>query len=545
MPHLQPKLILAVLVMLAISVASGLFFLAGNAPRDWSLHWENPRTILRGTSDQAYAASATSHGWDVAWMSNSGKLYLSRFARTGHPLGAPVLLHGTPVTLALGVAGPTQVVAWRYDTNGGSGLRAALVRPGQPPLYRTLASGPWPLEHPWVFAAGRRVGIVFSWQRTGIYDVYLSYIAPNGQVTPPVRLTHVAQYAFDPRAVRTPDGDVDLLYMDACCNGSTYHLQYARYSAAGRLRSRPLRLADIDIGGEGQGSTPDIWGIALRTAGTRVWAAWTGDQGLGLAAMQGGREVVPPHVLVPMVSTDTIALALHGNEREVVWDQQESQGVNLSTLSFDAAGQPLQGVDRVTFEPAIDAEPIPVTLGGHPAVIWQATPAQSATSVIEVSRFTPKARPAPSLWAKFGLGLANPLGNLLLLLVAGIVVGLLLTVGNILSVFALTVIYFLVALVVRTRWKWYLYPAVLAAILYVLLDRMAAPSPPVFFLSALNGSAALVALVGSATFALIFGIILLRRVEDLYRAGLMAFAALYFVAFLQALILVQGQIARI
>ncbi len=533
------------LVMLPLLLA--VAFLSSYAPRDWSLHWLQPKTVIASTSSDDYASVQTPRGYDVLWTSPTYQLYLSRLDTAGRRLAPDIALRGSNVqSPTVGRTGATVVAAWRQDVNGGSRLNAAIIRPGKQVQYRTLARGPWPLEHPMAFTDGSAVGIVFSWQKTGPYNVFLSRV-DSGAPRPPAQLTHVTSYAFYPHAVLDAAGNFQLLYMQACCGGG-FRLVHERFSRSGRLLGSERSLGVImSMAGGGQSGAPAAWGLAVVPQGRRVWVAWAGDGGLMDAAFDDhGSPVFPPTLAVPLQSTFHLALAMAGSHRALVWEQTYDLGVFLGTIPIGGDGRPPAGVqpDRVAFESVSAALPEPVTLAGKPAVLYQANPSQTDLYRIEVSRYFPKALNPPSVWAKLGLGLANPVENLAVLLVAALALGALISVANFLILIVLILVYFVIARL-ATRWKWYLYAGVLTIAAFLLFVQPGAQSPPLLFLTALPFDLGLASVVGMAIFVVLLTMTVLRRLDDVYRAGVMAFVAIYFIAFLEALSLVQSTVARI
>lgn len=548
---LLPRTWLTALVLIFIPVVCSVLFLYSNAPRNWSLHWVDPRTVVAAASNREFAAVTTPQGWDIAWINVNGNLVLSRFDVSGRRLIADVSLRGTPSgaaqPLTLARAGNLDVVAWRQDTANGSSLRAALVPLGVRPRYRILAAGAYPLEHPDAFAAGGAVYVVFSWQRT-VFNVYLSRIGPGGVVLPPVQLTHADAYAYDPHAAVDSMGTLHLVYLDECCKQQDFALRHERFTLSGVPVGPVETVAQVNVGGQGGGnSAPDQWGLDVRRNGKGVWAAWAGDSGLSVAAWRGNRMIVGPTLVVPGAVTSSLTLSAVGGRQELIWQQYFELGSDLSALQLDGQGVPT-AIDRVAFEGKSDDEPVAVVIDRQPAVLWQSLSAESTATGIEVSHFTPVTLSAPSPWSKLGLGLANPLGNLALVLAGAAAVGVLLTVANVLLLGVMVAVYLVVfrrTPVVLNTVKWYAYAVVVAAILYAVFVNWGAPSPPLLFLSSLSGTAAMVAIGGMLLFVLVLTRTVLRRLDDVFRAALMAFAALYFIAFLQAIVLMQGQVAKI
>lgn len=548
---LRPRTWLTALVLILIPVVCSLLFLYSNAPRNWSLHWVDPRTVVAAASNREFAAVTTPQGWDIAWVNVNGTLVLSRFDGSGRRLIADVSLRGTPSgsaqPLTLARAGNLDVVAWRQDTANGSTLRAALVGLGVRPRYRILAAGGYPLEHPDAFAFNGKVYVVFSWQRTA-FDVYLSRIDPGGVVLPPVQLTHTYSYAYDPHATVDAMGKLHLVYLEECCHQQDFALRHARFTLSGVPLGPIETVAQVNVGGQGgSNSAPDQWGLDVRRDGNAVWAAWSGDGGLSVAAWRGNRMVVAPALVVPGAVASSLTFSTAGGRQELIWQQYFELGSDLSALQLDGHGVPI-AIDRVAFEARSDDEPVAVAIDGQPAVLWQSLSSESTATGIELSHFSPLTLSAPSPWSKLGLGLANPLGNLALVLAGAAAVGVLLTVANVLLLLVMLAVYLVVfrrTPVVLNTVKWYAYAVVVAAILYAVFVNWGAPSPPLLFLSSLSGTAAMVAVGGMLLFVIVLTRTVLRRLDDVFRAALMAFAALYFIAFLQAIVLMQGQVAKI
>jgi hypothetical protein len=544
---LRGHTVVAAVPLVLIPLLLALQFLSTDAPRDWSLHWLPPQTVISSTSSDDYSSVMTPQGYDLLWTSRSNRLYLSRLDHAGRRLTPDVALASSSQSPTLGVAGSIVVAAWRHDVNGGSRLDAAVIQAGKAPRYVTLASGPWTLEHPMAFSDGGDVGVVFSWQRTGPYNVFLSRVGPH-PLQAPVQLTHVSSYAFYPHAVLDSAGTIQLVYMDACCGGG-FRLVHGSFSAAGRPLGFVGSLGVItSTGGAGQSGTPASWGLDVVTQGNRVWVAWAGDQGLMDAAFDSrGHLVLPPTVAVPLATTYHLAFAVTGSHRELVWEQSYDLGVYLGTIPVDANGLPPAGAqpDRVAFESVSAGLPQALTLAGKPAILYQANPSQTDVYRIEVSRFSPRELAPPSVWSRLGLGLANPAVNLVVLLVAALAFGILITVANFLILIVLVIAYLVIARLIPARWKWYGYLVVLTVGLFLLFVRPGVPSPPLLFMTALPYHLGLISMAGMAIFIFVLAWTFLRRMDDVYRAALMAFGAIYFIAFLEAITLVQGTVARI
>jgi hypothetical protein len=345
--------------------------------------------------------------------------------------------------------------------------------------------------------------------------------------------------------VSVPNGTIHVVYMDMCCSGDSFNLTHALYTSVGTpLGSQSVSRIN-SAGGQNSGGTPETWGLSLAGQGTTVWAAFAGDGGLSVAAWDGRRTAVQPTVAVPQTLSQGVALTVQGARRDLIWEQQGDIGSYLGTVQLGPDGAPIAAPDRVAFESASDSNPQAVTVGSAPAVMWQAQLPKSSATELRLSRFTPRQLGPPNVWARLGVGLSNPLANLIILIVAGLGLGVLLAVANFMLLFVLVLWYLLISRVVHNAWKWPLYTVALAVSLYVVFVSLGAPSPPLLFMNTLSGSTALVSLAGSLLFVAVLSWSLLRRMDSVFRAGLMAFGAVYFLAFLQAMILVQGQVAKI
>lgn len=531
-----------------VPLVCGVVVLAGHAQRDWSLHWVAPKTVIASSSPYDYSALTSPKGWDIAWTDPQGRLVLSRFNRIGQRLGADIRLQGHPNTapqsLTLGRSGTTDVLAWRQDTANGSSLRVATVTRGAAPTYRTLASGTLPIEHPSAFTAGPNVDIVFSWQHPS-FNVFLSQVHSDGSTASPVALTHSNTYAFSPHAVVDADGRIRLLYMNQCCSSSAFDVLSERFTTSGKTVGGTQSLGRIvSIAAQGKGASPDRWGIDVAHDGKRTWGAWSSDQGLEVVAWDGAKTAVPPHLVVPSTLVESLALDLVAGERDLVWLQPFALGTYVGTVRFDGRGSPTSAPDRVAFESASDDVPMSIQMGGLPAVLWQAQPTKTTITRIELSRYSPAPIDAPSVWDRLGFGLANPLGSFAVLIVGSFLFGVVLTVANVLLILLCVLIFAVVFRRAQGPWKWYAYGAALTLVLYALFVPLGAPSPPVLFLSGLTGTVGIVAMLGLVLFILVLSRQFLARMDDLYKAGAMAFAAFYFIAFLQALMVIQDQIGK-
>jgi hypothetical protein len=538
----------AILILLPLSI--GLYFLGTNAPRDWSLHWTQPTTVVAATSNGDFATVSTPRGLDVVWETPSGGLRLTRTDSNGRRAAPTIALRGaaasSPQSVTMARLGTSDVIFWRQDTSNQSVLHAAIVSPSGAVRYHTLAASTSPLEHPFAFPANGRVDVVFSWQR-GAYDVYLAGIKPDGTAQRPVRLTHVPAYAFNPHAAVDSAHHIQLMYMQSCCEGNAMTMMRARYTLSGREIGTPQTLERLNSvsSGANSSSTPDRWGLDMRVVNGRVMAVWIDDAGLRSAVWgsKGAAPLASTTVLLGAASP-VVALASAGGHTTATLIAQTDVASTLTSIELNERGQPLGTPDRVVYEGALDDQPEPAVLGGQPAVVWQAVQ-NGEVVAIESSRYSPAALPAPTPEEQFGLGVTNPLGALAVLVFGGLGLAVLIAAANVLIILALVLIYIILFRTARGTWKWYAFGITLAAFVYILLVPLDAPSPPVLFLTSFVGAAGVIAIGGACVFAVLLNRLLLRRLEDVYRAAVMSCTALFFLGFVQALVFVQGQLGRI
>jgi hypothetical protein len=549
--RLSSSRLLAATLLLMLTVCFGAYFLADHATRDWSKHWRTPQVALPAISGSGFVAASTNRGFDVLWSDSANSLHLSRFDRQGTRITPDVTLAGTPTTtpgsVTLAENGPVEVTAWREDTGNKTSVRLAVLGGGSQPVYHTLASGSSPLEHLQAFAAGRDTDVVFSWQKSA-FDAYLIRVHPDGTVTQPVQLTHAASYAFDPHAVGDSQGGIRLVYLDQCCVNNGFRVITQRYSGSGTALGPPQTLDQIDNAATTAGSsTPDEWGLDLQRSGTSVWAVWTGSGGVTDASWSAGVLRVSPQPVLPGLASNELALAREGAQQELIWQQPTSTNRVLLYMPLDGTtGVPSGAPDRAAFEPGSAVLPTAVPAGTGSLLLFATNPTTAPTFQLETSRFSASNLDAPNLWDKFGIGLSNPLGNIAMLVVGAIAIGVLLTFANILVIFLLIALFLVASRVLPGRIKWPVYASMIAGFLYILLVSLGAPKPPLLAGVGLTPSNAITALfVATAVFVFVLQRAFLRHVEDTFRAAGMAILGVYFLAFLEALTLVQSAVGRI
>jgi hypothetical protein len=535
----------AIALLLPFPLAFALVFLAEAAPRDWSLHWKPSGVVIPAASYSDFASTATPRGFDVLWTDNNNRPIFSRLDTAGHPLAPNLNLGGTALMPALAHIDGTVYAAWREDAGNLSLMRLAVLRPGSPIREYVVARGPWPLERPFLFRDGPEIGMVFSWQEHGPYNVYLTKIGQHGP-SKPVRLTYESGYAFLPHAMLDAAGTLHLVYFSLCCAGDQYNLIARRFTSSGRPLGRARTIDKIrSMTGNNQ-STPENWGVSLLPRAKSLLLTWVSDAGIQSADLnERDHYIWGPRVVVPDVSSQTLAVTASGNHFQLVWEQPFDLGTYLATVGMSAGGRELGQPDRVAFLPASTTSPEALIVQHTPVLLFQASPSGSQSAAIELSRFTPHVLGPATVWLRLGLGLANPFGNLLIVLVAALGLGIAITIANFLILMALIVAYLVIAWVAPRALRWPSYAVVLAVILYLLFVAPGAQSPPLLVMGVLPLGLGPITVAGAAVFVIFLLRTVLWRIDDIYRAAVMAFMSVYFIAFLEALTIVQTTVARI
>lgn len=520
----------------------GLVFLAAHAPRTWAAHWTSPGAIAQDSGAQEYGAIPEPGGrWDLLWIDTSGRLLYSPDSRPGKS-AAVQLDSGDVAQPDLIRAGRSVVGVWIHNTNGATELRGAVLAPASARRSFTLLSSSVPIEHPNLFAGPHGViDLVFSWQKDGNFDVFLLTLSPaSGRYTGLHRLTTSRYYSFYPRAVTDAAGDIDILHLESCCKQETWNVEYDRYNALGR-RLQPTRiLTTLNYGL----TAPDAaqWGLDLVKDGSgNIWGAYTGVSGVWLfEANPRGQVVRAPIIVDPLAGApDSLSLATTRNGGSAIWAQPYDLGEYLEMRPFD--GQARGGsAERIEYIAGSEVNPHAAVFGNRLAVIWQ-TVSPNLGATFEVSKYRKAA--APSFAQRLGLGLGDPWEEAGLLALGTVSLAVIAASFNILVVLLLAAIGLALLYLLRRRpGRWLLYTGYLTLALFA---TFVSPGFPTLFLTPMPslGYAAvpfgLLAAGGSLLVVSLAGQGFMRRIDDIYRAGIMAFLGVYFFAFLESAVFVQ------
>jgi hypothetical protein len=543
---------LLVIPVLALFCAAGVIFLAAHAPRTWASHWANPTTVAHGAGAAEYGAAHSPEGWDILWVDNDhARLVLSTAASRYRPY---VVDRGDVSEPSLLRVGSDELAAWVHDSNGGSAVMAADFSPGHEAHIFPIVRSAQPIEHPYVFSAGHgRFGVLFSWQGHGNFENYVSWItagAPAGST--PVKLDTAQYYSFYPRAASPRSGNFGVLYLDQCCHQQLWNVLYRSYDVQGRPISSLHRLYQIVGYGNNQ-SIPSQWGEDLQTDGAgHVWGAFTGDQGIWLfEADSRGNIIQGPRLMDTQAgSPEAVDLELTGSASDqrgyVIWEQVYDLGSYVASQKFDRQLRPVGGPERVVYGSGSQINPHAAVVNGETDVVWQ-TVSRGTGSTFDVTQFRKSF--APTLAQRLGLGLGNPWAELAILLIGALGVATLTTTMNIILVIVIGFFGWLsLRLLSSVRSRWAIYAGLLTLALYYIFVT---PGGPLFFLDTIPslGLAAMpfgfVAAVGALGFVSWVGSVALRRIDDVYRAGIMAYLGVYFFAFLEAAVFIQQRLGYI
>ena len=540
--------ILLIVPVLLLFVASGIIFLAAHAPRTWASHWASPVSVTEGAGPAEYGAAHGPAGWDLLWvddnhntlvLSDAGRLYRRVTVDRGD-VTEPSLLR----------SGSVEFGAWVHNSNGGSSVMALERSAGEPLKTFTVVQGSQPIEHPYVFQAGvNRFGIIFSWQKRGNFENYVSWVnAGSSHASRPLRLDNAQFYSFYPRAVAARSGNFGVLYLDQCCQQTIWNVLYRTYDRSGHPIGRSHLLYQITGYSSNREISPQ-WGEDLHVdSAGNVWGAFTGDVGIWVfEAGPGGDIIRGPRLLALQAgSTEAVDMAITGRGGYLLWEEQYDLGAFVDSQKFDSNLRAVGSPERVVYGSGSQTNPHAQVVDGKTDVIWQ-TVSRGSTSTFDVSQS--RGNIQPTIAQRLGLGLGNPWGELAVLLISSLGFATLTATMNIILVLTIGFVGWLALRLLRSvRSKWVVYACLLTLALYYIF---VAPGGPLFFLDTIPslGLAAMpfgfIAAAGALGFVGWVGGVGLKRVDDVYRAGIMAYLGVYFFAFLEAAVFIQQRLGYI
>lgn len=554
MGHL-PKLLMAGPLIVAFG-ASGTAFLLGNAPTTFAPNYAPPARYAKVDSGADYAAQPLSpNGWELLYVDPTGRLLWSRVDGGGRVRSIRILVgdQGQPTEPALAAGPDGSLAVWLSERNGRVALQAMHLgaKRRSSPFPVTFADS---LEHPSVFGVpGGGFGVLFGRQRSGSYDIYLATI-PTGATHPALlrRLVRASIHAILPRGVIDGSGNLDVVYLDECCNEGAWTAEFRRFTLNGRPQGASRELAQItsltQFGKPAE--VPQNWGLEIaRAKDGSVWGAVMGDQGISIAHWStGGNELLPPQVLACQDSACTgalgsaLAMAIKGSGGFLYFVSGGwGQALHPYSISFDGSG--VAGTSqRISYDYGGSANLIRAGLaGGAPAVIWE-KPLYTGQTVPEGTAYHASA--PPGLGERLGLNIGPVWANLAIVLLGSLVAAVPLTAVNV-FLLALLVGPWAVIRLLAVEWlRWPIYLALVTLILTRSFMRSASPPGFVIALPAWSGLFGWIA-VGGAVFVSTWAhYVLLRHQDSWLRAACVALLAVYFIAVMYALTGLQSELAQ-
>ncbi|GAC1444131.1 MAG: hypothetical protein NVSMB52_03130 [Chloroflexota bacterium] len=537
--------------LISMLALTSLIFLGARAPRTWAAHWAPPARVSPGAGDTEFGSLyAVHHGWDTLWVDDNRQQLVFSPAHSNvgsnHPL---VLDTGEVLHPSLIRVGSVEAGVWIRNLNGITQLRAAIIEPVKDRRVYTLAFGSAPIEHPFLFRSPEGgIDVVFSWQRDGNYDIYLGSIPISKSEGWSVRrLTRAQYYDFYPRAAVDGAGNIGLLYLQSCCKQEQWNVVYATFDSAGRPLQQTRVLTKL-LGFGVNRQIPPQWGEDLqRDSRGALWGAFAADGGVWVFRTGiGGRVSITPRNLDDLPGlTPAVSLSLNAHGGILFWEQPHDLGTYIESRRFDVKLTPMGESERVAYESGSQSYPH-ATMGSSPHVLWH-TVSRALVSRFETSIYRSDVR--PNIAQRLGLGLGDPWEEAAVLIVATLSVATLVTTTNLLLVIAMAVCGMITMRLFRkVPGRWNIYGAILTFALFVTFVK---PGAPVLFLSTIPAMGLAVmpfgvlATLGALTFVTWSGYGALRRIDDVYRAGIMAFLGVYFFAFLETIVFVQQRLGYI
>lgn len=541
------RLFLAVLV-LALFFISAVVVLAARAPRTWATHWTNPISVSPSGGEYDYGAVRTRSGrWDLLWVDAASQKLVYTVAQPDGRVHSVIVDSGDVAQPDLALVSGREIGTWVHNHNGRSVLMGARLGPGPTARSFSVVSSAAPLEHPTIVRGPQSSpSIIFSWQRDGNFELFLSRLGPGHAHSAPHRLQVASAYSFYPRATRDLRGVMHVLHLESCCSQKTWLVEYDRYDANGKHLGRTQTLLELQSLPNG---APAQWpeDLTIDRAG-HVWGAYAGDAGFFVfeAASNGHLLRGPTPVDSDAGRPNSLSLSVGTHVGYVTWEQAYDLGTYIDTLRFGVKEGASSQSERTSYGSGSQLEPHAFTVKDRGIVLWELT-GHGSRSVFQSANYRSSGN--PTLAQRLGLGLGNPWGEVALLVLGSLGFATLTTTVNILWIFLFTLIGIL--LLRFLHWlpsKWLVYACVLTCLLFIVF---VSPGAPILFLDTMPASGlpvvpfGLMATGATLGFVTLLGTALWRHVDAAYRAGLMAFIGVYFFAFLEAVVFIQQRLGYI
>jgi hypothetical protein len=385
--------------------------------------------------------------------------------------------------------------------------------------------------------------VLFAWQRPGQnFDLYSAFVTPNGHLSPPKLLVRSASYDFSPSAVWDSRHHLDVMYMDACCQGNAWNIVFRRFSK--RLSALGPGVSVGRLGSLGT-STPTQWGIDMHLDPRgNVWAAWGEDTGIDIARWKANGKNAFVKFLGPAnldFSAPAVSLVLLRSGGTAYYTGSDALGAHLMATSFAPNGN-ATSTARVAYDAGGDAAyPVAALVAGSAHLIWQKF-GHGATT-FEGTDY--RRSVTPSLADRLGLGVGNSLANFAFLSIGSLAVAAPLTLLNILILAPLLLIWVPISRFVPERFRWPSYVTVVTVALILIFGVRSFANGWAFVIGPLGAPLSWVAVAGAVFVGVWISRVGMKEREPAFRAAVMVVSAFYFVAAMWALTGIEGQLSVI
>lgn len=535
------RVALVTVPILVLFLVSAFVVLLVRAPKTASAHWATPKSVLSGNGSTDFGAVARPDGsWDILrFDAGSNKLIYTARAGSRTPSRPVTLAQGDLAQPSLAQAGQDELGVWVHNGSNYSDLDAVVVAPGRAPRVLRVLRSPAAIDHPYAFAGPNgRMDIVFAWQRSGNFAIYFTSLAPGDlHPTTPRQIPQAGNvYSLYPIAAGDGSSQIVLLNFRSCCAVDVWKAVLTRLDAGGRVVGKSQVLVSIsrrDLG---------TWGEAMvRDGAGNVWGAFATAGGADMFKVNSaGALVSGPVVVDPSdAETQSLAIELEPGGGTLFWDEPGPLGRFIDSRRFDTDLRP-GAIERVEYTPGVNSGVHAAVIGGKLRVLWQGT-------TFETSSRHPHA--SLSLADRLGLGLGNPLVGLIVLTVSALALAVLASVANIITIAVVAAIGMIVLRLMRPLpGRWYVYIVLVTVALFVIFVK---PGGLTLFLSTMPSLGLSTVPFGIlATLAVLALLIwlsrtVLHRIDDVFRAGLLVLAGVYFFAFLETVVFVQQQLGNV
>lgn len=524
---------LAVAVWLpVIIVFGGVGALADltSARATYSSNYPVPRTLGKVSAASLYSARPLSTGgWQVFGLDSRSNVSLRTISRRGRTVHETIADRNGDIPSAPSVAWGTRssLGAW-VSENGSATLPLKVELFGTGPDRAITATHYGAAGDPYVVTDPRGgFEVLFTWQRSvaGNADIYAIHVSERGHLGMPERLARSSEVGISPVGDWDSQGDLDVAYVEDCCNYSALDLMYGRFTRSFKSIGRPRTIDQIPPESD---SSASQFGLAIESGSKgRIWLAWDGSSGLELArSFHGGVRIVDrlasvtPDPLAPAVS-----LALLRSGGSIFYSTQGPLGSYLDAARFDRHGR-WTSIERVSYSGnAVD--PSSAVVAGRVHVFWLDT---GSTSSVLIRATKYQHRVSPSLIDRAGMGVGNPWIDLFLIVAGSLMAAIPLTIINVLVLAPLFVLWFPVSRLIGDRFGWIIHTAIVGAALALLVEVRWQPNHWLVLMTPLGTPFGLIAVAGSIFVGVWISRVVLRDQEALSRVAVLVLVSFYFVA---------------